>query len=247
MTSDWDRWVVLLGIELKSVRESWGWVLGLSALYPLSLLFLMKFSGAATPQAAARILSGGIVFSVALNSALALGQELSGIRESASFDFYAGLPVGPLQVVAAILVRNVLLSLPAAIGVAVLGAAFLSVPLPSLVWALPYLLLTCAALAGAGALIGFYAPSARAANMMTQAGYMVVVFFSPLMFPVQALPPGVRFVAYLFPTTYAADALQLLIASKGFDSRLALDAAVLAGFSILSYLSLRGRLRWSLD
>jgi hypothetical protein len=57
---------------------------------------------------------------------------------------------------------------------------------------------------------------------------MVVVFFSPLMFPVQALPPAIRFAAYLFPTTYAADALQLLIAVRGFESRLVLDAALVA-------------------
>lgn len=247
MSSSWNRWCVLLEIELKSVRESWGWVIGLSALYPLSLLFFLKSSGAASSASAARVLSGGIVFAVALNSALALGQELSAARESGSFDFYAGLPVRPWEVVGAILLRAVLSSLPAAVGVALLGSLYLSVPLRGLLWSAPVLVLASASLAGLGAAIGFYAPSARAASMMTQAGYMVVVFFSPMMFPVAALPRAARFAAYLLPTTYAADALQALIGAGRPDGRVLLDAAVLAAFSILSYLSLRGRLRWSLD
>lgn len=247
MNDSLTRWFVLLEIELKSLRESWGWTLGLSALYPLSLLFFLKSAGAAGPEAGARMLAGGVVFAVALNSALALGQELSAIRESASFDFYAGLPVSPFQVVAAILARTVLTSLPAAAGVAALGAALLGTPMPNLLLALPFLLLTCAALAGAGALIGFYSPSARAANLLTQAAYLAVVFFSPLMFPAEALPAGLRPIAYLLPTTYAAEALQALIAGGAQGSRLAFDAAALAGFTLLSYLSLRGRLRWSLD
>ena len=169
------------------------------------------------------------------------------MRESGSFDFYAGLPATPSEVVAAILTRAILLSLPSAAGVALLGSRFLGTSLPSLLLAFPFLLLTCASLAGAGALLGFYAPSSRAANTISQAAYMLVVFVSPMLFRADALPRAARAVAFALPTTYAADALETLISGIPRGLGLRWDAAALMGFALLSYAVLRGRLRWTLD
>ena len=243
------RWSILFEMELKSMRDSWAWSLGLASLYPLSLLFFIKYGGRPSGwDAGLYAVPGCMVTAVVLNTTLGLGQELSVIRETASLDFYATLPIKKSELVLAILARSVLFALPAAAMAALVGSWAFELNLSRVSWLIvPTLLLSCLTLAGLGALIGFHAPSARAASVMTQAAYMIIAFFSPVMYPLEALPPGLQVLARFLPTTYAADALRLLTAGAPLGRAYLADVAFLALFAAASYALISRRLRWRID
>jgi len=222
------------------------WAVGLSALSPLSLLWFLSFTGAAgSPERVAHAVTGSVIFAVVLNTTLSLGQELSAMKASGSLDFYATLPVPRSALVFAILARAITFALPSVVTVFIVGSLTLGLRLGSVtLLAVPVLLLAAFSLASAGAAVGFLAPSSRAANFLTQIGYTVVVFFTPVMIPADALPQGLRWFGTLLPTTYAARALRALLAPALDRPALAFDLCVLAAFAALSLILIRSHLAW---
>lgn len=241
-----DAWGVLFMMELKSWRRNWVWSAGLSALYPLSLLWFLRLSGGVHSNVhAAQAIAGSLVFAVVLNATVGLGQELAALRDSGSLDFYATLPLHRASLVTAILARTMVLTLPSVLIVAALGSFWLGTgATPVAVLSIPILLATGLALSSLGALIGFYSPSARAANFITQAAYTLFVFVSPAMLPLESLPPTLRTVAMALPTTYAARALGSLLSPAPELHRVASDVAILGVYAVGSLLLLSRHLAW---
>lgn len=233
---------LLLTMELKSLRQSWYWCLGMAALYPLSVIFFLKFNGQAS-NGGVQAIAGSIVFALVLNTTLGLGQEISVLRETSSMDFYATLPITKVQFILAILARSILLAVPAVLVVLFLGSLILHAQIQFSLWLFPILLLSCLALAGWGALIGFYSPSARFANFFTQALYMLVAFVSPVMLPSESLPKALKIASYALPTTYAVDALRQVFSSQ-FGPSFFFNLIILTVFSWFALYVMTFRLEW---
>ncbi|WP_425453556.1 ABC transporter permease [Paenibacillus prosopidis] len=60
----------------------------------------------------------------------------------------------------------------------------------------------------AGCWISFWSPNHQLTNMLVQALMMVVAFLSPVMVEIDQLPSPLQWLSYIFPTTYAADAMR---------------------------------------
>lgn len=242
-------WSILFVMELKAWRRNWGWSVGLSALYPLSLLWFLRLSGAVTsPERATQAMAGSLVFAVVLNAIVGLGQELSAFRDSGSLDFYATLPIPRASLILAILARTMVLTLPSVLVVASIGSWWLGTGLSvSTALAFPILLVTALALSSLGALIGFQSPSARAANFITQAAYTIVVFVSPAMLPLETLPSALQVAAVCLPTTYAARALGSLLSPNPDFYLIGKEVAVLGLFAAVSLGLISRHLTWRQD
>jgi len=73
-------------MQFLLIRSSWFWVLILGTAFPLTLLlFLLFFAAGMSEQTRLYILTGNLVYALAINGMLAIGQELSWQKENSKF------------------------------------------------------------------------------------------------------------------------------------------------------------------
>ncbi len=134
-----------------------------------------------------------------------------------------------------------LLSLPATLLIGFLAVVFFQVQFTGL--SVLVLFLSAYAMAGFGALIGFYSPTAQVASLLTQILQTVIIFFAPVYYPPSVLPEGLRLLAYLWPTTHAALALKGSLGGEPYPSSL-VSIFVLVMFCLASLVLIPLRLDW---
>ncbi|MGE5831233.1 MAG: ABC transporter permease, partial [Micromonosporaceae bacterium] len=127
---------------------------------------------------------------------------------------------------------HLLFSLPGVVCLGLLGVAFLDVSPLALLAALALAPLAALAMAGLGALLGSRAPSAIAGNLIGNLLLAGVLFLSPLMSRLDAYPGFLRPVAFVVPTTYAADAFRHVLGGVPTYLPLPVDLAVLGGLTV---------------
>jgi ABC-2 type transport system permease protein len=236
-----DFWWLLRG-ELFLLREAWFWYLVQVSFVPLvQLVFLWLLVGRRDPAAMAFFLTGSLVMSLSLGGMLSLGQHLGGLKEAHAFEYYAALPIAKPVFVAAITTRGTLLALPSALLILLLGWMLYGLVVPPR--GLPILLLAAYAMAGFGAAIGFWSPTAQIASLATQVLQTLIIFLGPIYYPPATLPAPLRATAYLWPTTYAAEALRGAVAGDPWGA-LWPPVAVLVGFVGLSLALVPLKLEW---
>ncbi len=154
----------LLRGELFLLRESWYWYFVHSSFVSVSyFLFLWLLMGRQGQVDVTHLVVGSLVTGLSLGGMLSLGQHLGLLKELNAFDYYAALPISKAAFVAAVTTRGTLLALPSNVVVAVLATLFFDVSLPPAT--IPILLLSAYAMAGFGAVIGFWSPSAQVASL----------------------------------------------------------------------------------
>lgn len=232
----------LLRSQLTLLREAWYWYLVQASFVPVSyVLFLWLLTRAHNAQAMDFLITGSVVMSLSFAGMLSLGQNLGYLKDYYAFEYYATLPISKIVFIAALATRGMLLALPSAVIVLVLGAVAFGLRVPLL--AVPILLLSAYALSGVGAFIGFWSPTGQVASLVTQILQTIIIFFAPIYYPLAALPGPFRLTAFLFPTTYAAQALRGAVSGQALLSFWP-SIAVLAGFALVSLVLVPLRLDW---
>lgn len=204
--------VWLLRAELLVLREAWFWYLVQASFVPLvQLAFLWLLVGRRV-ESVTLLVTGSLVYSLSMTGMLSLGQHLGWLKDARAFEYYAALPISRSVLVAAITTRGLLLTLPSALVVVLLGRlAFDLVLRPSGVLVL---VLSAYAFAGFGAVIGFWSPSSSVASLVTQILQNLVIFFAPVYLAPEALPAWLRLASQVWPTTHAATALRLAVSGE---------------------------------
>lgn len=207
------RWgkafTVLLWTQLFTLRIGWFWYLVMMSLQPLTLLLFIRFLlGSSDKSIVLYLLTGNIVLSLSLSSMLSLGQDLGWLKDDHAFDYYATLPIPKLALILAIVTRSALFALPSIAIILTIGAWLFDISLTPHPLILVVLLLGGYALSGLGAIIGFYSPNGRIANLLTQIVQPIIIFLSPVFVPLDRLPQALQFTARLMPTTYIAQAMR---------------------------------------
>ncbi len=230
----------LLYSELLHLRLEWFWYLLQLALVPLTLLaFLRLFLGRTEPEALLFLLSGSLVLTVSAGAMLSLGQYIGFLKQANVFEHYAALPLHKGIFLAALATRGVLLALPSLLVVSVIGGLLLGFWVPPTGWLL--LLLSAYAMAGLGAFIGFWSPTAQIASLATQVVQPLIIFFAPVYYPLEHLPSVLQITAHLLPTTYAAQGLrEALVGSGGLWP----EGVILLGFAFVSLGLVPRKLDW---
>lgn len=230
----------LLRGELFLLREAWFWYLFQASFVPVSyLLFLWFLVGSA--GSISFFVTGSLVTSLSFGGMLSVGQHLGMLKDSNAFEYYATLPISKSVFVAALATRGMLLSLPSTVIVLVFGYLIFGLVVPF--WASIILLLSAYAMAGIGAFIGFWSPTAQIASLATQVLQTIIIFFAPVFFPLEALPIPLQFTSYLWPTTYAAYALRGAIEGASLSS-LWPSILALVAFTVVSLVLVPLKLDW---
>lgn len=233
---------LLLWGQLILLREEWFWYTFQVAFAPLSMLFfLWFFVGRDGPERMLYVVTGSLVSSVAMGSMLSLGQHLGMLKDRNAYEHYAMLPISRITFVASLATRGVLLALPSALVVLVVGS-FLMGMVPNAMVIL-VLLLSGYSLAGLGAFIGFWSSTAQMASLTTQILQAVLILFAPVYLPADLLPLPLRVISLAFPTTHAATALRASLSGESLEVFWP-QLAVLAGFACLSLWLVPRRLDW---
>lgn len=244
-SGSWERFRVLLAIQMSRLRTSWRPYLIVSSVMPLGIAVLMRavMEPAQVTEFGQQIVAGSVVLAIAMTAVVMLAQRMATLKETRAIDFYSTLPVSRTAVVAAVLLSFAVFSLPGTIIVVLLGAALFDLSLVALWVVVPVWALGSFALAGIGLLIGFGAPDEQLAGMYSNLAMMAVLFLGIL--PQERLPGWLSPVRVVLPSTYAIDALK-----PGLDGRVAGsmvgDLAVLALFGALLFWAVRGPL-WPED
>jgi ABC-2 type transport system permease protein len=193
-----------------------------------------------------RIIAGNLIFGVIVMGMNSMGQEISWQKHEGHFTYYASLPISKMNFVLANLFRGLLNTLPSFILLGMIGQLIYGIQF-HYSWGLPLvIILSLASVVGIGVCIGFWSPSHQLTNMLVQALMMLVTFLSPVMVEIHQLPQPLQWLSYIFPTTYAADAMRNVLLA-GWSSGVMLDCFVLLGYSLVTIILINKMVSWRIN
>jgi ABC-2 type transport system permease protein len=153
----------------------------------------------------AQVVAGATVLVVAFVALNLLAQRFGAMRASGAFDYYLTLPVPPAAVVLGTASSYATFAVPGTIITALVGGLVYGLPLSQLWLLVPVVVLTGAALAGVGAVIGLLSPRPEIATVLGQLGMSAVLFLD--LIPASRLPVVLRGIRVVLPGTYGTDVL----------------------------------------
>lgn len=156
-----------------------------------------------------QVVAGATVLVIAFVALNLLAQRFGAMRASGALDYYLTLPVPAGAVVLGTAASYATFAVPGTVVTAVTGGLIYRLPLGRLWLLIPVIVLTGAALAGLGALLGLLAPRPELATVAGQLGMSAILFLDII--PQSRLPEALQVVRAVLPGTYGADVL-----AKGF-------------------------------
>lgn len=238
---------LLFRIQFSEIRESWIWVIGMASMFPFTtLLFLKFYTVDPTPETMIRIIAGNMVFAIIVMGISGLSQDISWQKHQGHFVFYASLPISKLNFVIAVFIRGFLTSFPSVIILAVIGQLVYGIHFHYSLGMVPVLLLAVFSCAGIGTAVGFVSPNHQFTNMLSQVLLMVISFLSPVMVTMDMLPKFLQWSAYLFPTTYVAQAFRELFLN-GWSEDVTENVLMLMGYMIVSFIVILKTVQWRVE
>ncbi|MCW3490598.1 ABC transporter permease [Dethiobacter alkaliphilus] len=238
---------ILFRIQFAEVRDEWVWIVLMASMFPFTtLLFLKYFSPVQTPEVMVRIITGNMVFALTIMGVNVLGQVIAEQKKQGHFLYYAALPVSKLNFVFALFVRGLLTCIPSVVILAVLGQWIYGLTFVYSIGMIPVFLISLLACVGMGTMIGFLSPSPQLASLLAQSLMMVINFLTPVLVTVEMLPAVLQKTAYLFPTTYVAEAFRIIV-TDGWTMDVARNMLILTGFIGICLYLLARKMDWRID
>ncbi|OBY79801.1 ABC transporter [Paenibacillus sp. KS1] len=238
------EFIILIRIQYANIRDTWVWVLLMSTMFPFTtMLFMISFTDNPSHEALIRVIAGNLIFGIIVTGMNSMGQEISWQKHQGHFTYYLSLPISKLNFVIANMLKGLMSALPSFVLLASFGKWGYGIDF-HITWALPIVvLLSLTSVVGVGVGIGFWSPNHQLTNMLVQALMMFVTFLSPVMVDMHQLPSLLQWVAYIFPTTYAAEAMRGVLLT-GWTTDVMLNSIVLLGYSIVSILVIHFLVKW---
>ncbi|MCR8643976.1 ABC transporter permease [Paenibacillus sp. N1-5-1-14] len=238
---------ILFKIQFSIIREAWVFVFLLASIFPFTMLLFMKFFTInPTPEFMVRMIVGNMVFGLIVMGINSMGQDLSWQKHQGHFTFYASLPISKINFVIACLLRGLMTTLPSFIIIALIGQFVFDIHFNYSFAIIPVVLLALFSVVGIGVGLGFWSPNHHMTSMLTQVFMMLITFLTPVMVDMNQLPITFQWVSYIFPTTYATQAL-LDIFTIGWTPALTQNAFMMVGFSILTYMMIMKNVKWRVN
>jgi ABC-2 type transport system permease protein len=231
--SAFSQLVDLFLIELSNWRWSWRSMIITGTLAPVfSILALGVFAQDSGRETLAYVLTGNMVISLMFGNMDNVQSHFTFLRFYGALDYFATLPIRKHNLILAVVLSFLLLSLPSLVTTMLIGALVLRLPIvfhPLILVTIP----ACAiSLSGVGALIGVSVRNRYQSGAYSLIITMVMAGLGPVVVPPDRLPGLLLLLGRLNPATYAASALRQVVIGP-VTGRLALDGAVLLGWTIL--------------
>lgn len=234
-----DVWSVL-EIKLRFLLRGWYWYAIRPMVFPLGVLFWLRVMLPDDPDVNARILSGAVVFGVALSIGNQLSQQILVDRFVGRMKLLITMPMSKASYAGAILAFAAIQTIP----IVVVLLAFSSVVGVDLELTLAFFPLLAAAvfgISGIALMIASYAPSVEAGGIMSNLFGVVLVMISPVFFTMDQAPIVLKIVGWVSPMRYAADGVTKSLSGS---TDVWLEFLVLAGFATATMGLGLWKLRW---
>ena len=194
--------------ELKTlaIARSWYWFLLAALVFPLPIFYVTQSLTSDSPEAIRRIMAGTFVYGAAFTTGVFVGQGFAAERFSGTLKLLVTMPVSKMAYVFGSLLHSSLMG--TATVIALLAFALIAGVDMRLTWAfLPAIALTVLCLTGLTLFTISFAPSLPVANIMAGFLGVVLTLISPVYFTMDQAPLLLRWLGYVSPLRYAADAI----------------------------------------
>ncbi len=192
------------------------------------------------PQVVRRLMAGTLVFGVTFSVGMIVGQNAVAQRFMGNLKLFVTMPMSKVSYALGSLAFSSIsgtITVLVLLGFGVVAGVGID---PS--WTLaPTLILTVLTLAGLTMFVVSFAPSPEVGNLSTGLLSLALAALSPVYFTQEQAPLLLKFVGYVSPLRYAADAIE-----KSLSGRVDvwIELAVLAGFAVLTMSLGLWRLPW---
>lgn len=236
---------ILAGILVNSVYEMKNYpiILISTVLSPLSFLLLVVFVSQGTLTGEAVI--GGFIMTIT-QSGMALQSDLAHLKNDFKLqDMIVASPTNWLTFIVGLAIGDIIYSLPALIVLTVLAYFFLSINIIGVIGLFTVLLLMFLVSMSIG-----YALSTYSSDIVQSFAFarLIATLFStipPVYYPITFIPLPYRYLAYLSPTTYAAEIAQSFAGYVSPEpANILLDWIILVTLTIVFFVIAATKARW---
>jgi ABC-2 type transport system permease protein len=166
-------------------------------------------------------------------------------REKLILKRLSATPLRRWTLVVSNILMRLLIALVQTILIVGIGAALFGVTIVgSLLVVMFFVVLGSVTFISIGYVIASYAKTEESANALTSIVQFPLMFLSGIFFPIAFMPEFLQPVATLMPLTYLGDALRQVMVGGAPFAPLAVDALVLAGWLVVSFLISARFFRW---
>jgi ABC-2 type transport system permease protein len=175
-------------------------------LSPLTILFFIYiFAG---PSRAAFALGGGLI-AVIVGSCITLETEAAFMRIVVKLqDMFVASPLSPVSYVAGLSLAKLFSGLAGIALFSVLLGVYARISAIGALEIAAAAVMTWASISALGFMISTFARDVRDLWVYSPLLNVALAFLPPVFYPISLLPPNVRFLAYVAPTTYPAQIIQ---------------------------------------
>ncbi len=210
-------------------------------LFPLSFLFFANYIVPEGVPVGSRLITGSIVFTLGVTIVNGIAQELLNRRFNNQLKLVIVAPVRKLSFAAGIISDGLLRGAIGAFVIIVFAPLF-GIHIEFSLWLLPLTLLSALSLTGVALVIGTWSPTQEIGNVLTNTIGILIVFFSPIYYPLSRLPEWLQWPARLSPYTHAGSAIDAVLSGRGgFYGETAILAAITAVALVLGVAGMRWR------
>ena len=237
----------LTAVIVLEFRQWLAMILSISVLLNLGMVFAFSFiSGSRDPELGRHFVSGAAVMSLVTLGVMMVAQDMAQSRRNGAILYYASLPISKTAFILAVVTGNGIAAVPGMIITLLVGSWYFgfSLTINPLIFAV--VPLSAISLAGVGAAIGLGIPNWRVAGLVAQATMFFIMFFAPVMIPLDRLPSILQLTGKILPPTYAAQAFRATLQPE-ITVGLLTDLAILAVFGLGSLAIVAKTLKWRLE
>lgn len=231
-------------IELSSYRWAWQSMIVTGILGPVFFIVALSFFARDQGQTALGfILTGNLMMSLMFEIFNRVAAHFGFIRFAGMLDYFATLPIRRSNLLLAVVLAFLVLSLPALIVTLLFGTLFLELSLhihPLFFLAVPAIAVP---LSGLGAFIGVTVRNPEQTSSISTLLTLVMLGLGPVLVPPEQLPPFLLKLGWFSPATYAASALRQTLLGP-VTGRIILDFAVLLALSLVSLWLVNHTMDW---
>jgi ABC-2 type transport system permease protein len=203
----------VVGIKMRVIAKDWYWFFIGALLFPLPLFYMMNAYVSDDLGAVIRIVAGTLVFTVSFSTANQMTQQFINERFGGTLKLMITAPISKFAYVFGTLISSSLIG--AGSVVAILIFAFVSgIDLDPTWTFLPVLVLTVLFLSGLTLFISSLATSINVGSMLANIVGIILAMVSPVFFTMEQAPLLLRWLGYISPLRYAADAISTSLAGS---------------------------------
>ncbi len=221
-------------IELKAFRLI-GFATTLIVLgipFGVTLIILLLTGGA--QSWGILYIGGGITLIISNLCLVTLSQRLINLRENGGIEFYYSLPISTISVQLGILIAYLILVIPMIFVFLFLTSIMFRLTINVSLWMVVLLLLSVLSFMGIGGIIGLYPKNCHRAQNLPTIVMFLVMFGTPIFWPLQVLPQSLQLFQRFFPFIYSVEGIRQCLSPCADTNVIFRDILALSLFSLLS-------------